>query len=252
MSFAEYADDTDHLHADSASAAVSADGELVWAHVRGPLAGDGNTEDDQELWVVLDAVAGKAVGRVNTRTVGSCSAHTSHPDPSQMGLSLGEGEEGSPVLWGRRDGQRVTAEQIGIERILLAVSPSGRRLLTVPVGQWSLSLHHLEHGSKITRKLDATDAVPAHPQNTGNDRVNWDFEAAFVDEDTIVAGTSECDARYGPVRHWLVDVRGMDLLGEISYPAPVSGPARAAGDGRWYTISKDGTEVRLWELAQVN
>ncbi|MGW9032706.1 hypothetical protein ACWGQ5_54035 [Streptomyces sp. NPDC055722] len=125
-------------------------------------------------------------------------------------------------------------------------------LPTVPVGQWSLSLHQLEHGSKVTRELDASDAVPAHPQNTGKDRVYWDFEAAFVDEDTIVAGTSECDGQYGSVRHWLVDVKGMDLLGEISYPVPVSGPARAAGGGRWYTISKDGTTVRLWELAQVN
>ncbi|MEV8529046.1 hypothetical protein AB0451_33680 [Streptomyces sp. NPDC052000] len=252
VSFDEYADDSDHLYADSGSAAVSADGELVWSHVRGPLASDGNTEDDQELWVVLDAVAGRAVGRVNTGTVASCSEHTSHPDPSQMGLSLGEGEEGSPVLWGRWDGQQVTAEQIGTERILLAVSPSGRRLLTVPVGQWSLSLHQLEHSSKVARELDATDAVPAHPQTTGKDRVYWDFEAAFVDEDTIVAGTSECDAQYGSVRHWLVDVKGMDLLGEISYPVPVSAPARAAGGGRWYTISKDGTTVRLWELAQVN
>lgn len=159
VSFDEYADDRDHLYADSGSAVVSADGELVWSHVRGPLASDGNTEDDQELWVVLDAVAGRAVGRVNTGTMASCSEHTSHPDPSQMGLSLGEGEEGSPVLWGRWDGQQVTAEQIGTERILLAVSPSGRRLLTVPVGQWSLSLHQLEHSSKVSRKLDATDAV---------------------------------------------------------------------------------------------
>ncbi|MFC9279562.1 hypothetical protein [Streptomyces collinus] len=31
--------------------------------------------------------------------------------------------------------------QVGIERVLLAVSPSGRRLLTVDVGQWSLCLH---------------------------------------------------------------------------------------------------------------
>lgn len=251
-SFHEYANDKDHLYADSGSAAVSADGKLVWAHVRGPLAGDEITEDDQELWVVLDAAAGRPLGRVNTGTVASSSEHTSHPDPSQMGLSLGEGEEGSPVLRGRWDGQQLTAEHVGDERILLAVSPSGRRLLTVPVGQWSLSLHELENGPKVARKLDATDAVPAHPQNTGDDRVYWDFDAAFVDEDTVVAGTSECDARYGSVRHWLVDVRGMDLRGEISYPVPVSGPARAAGDGRWHTISKDGTTVHLWGLVQEN
>ncbi|MGO4751911.1 hypothetical protein AB4212_25435, partial [Streptomyces sp. 2MCAF27] len=80
----------------------------------------------------------------------------------------------------------------------------------------------------------------------------WDYDAAFVDEDTLVAGTSACDARYGTARHWLVDVHGMTPHGEISYPVPVSGPARAAGDGTWYTISEDGTSVHLWELAKEN
>ncbi|WP_199809658.1 hypothetical protein [Streptomyces sp. NRRL F-2799] len=68
-----------------------------------------------------------------------------------MGLSLGEGEEGAPVLCGRWERQQLTTEQIGIERILLAVSPSGRRLLTVPVGLWTLSLHQLEQSSKDMR-----------------------------------------------------------------------------------------------------
>lgn len=251
-SFDEYANDSDHVHADSGSVAVSADGKLVWAHVRGPLASDGNAEDDQELWIVLEAESGRVVGRVTTGTVASSSLHTSHPDPLQMGLSLGEGEEGSPVLWGRWDGQQLTAEQVGIERILLGVSPSGRRLLTVPVGQWSLLLHRLEQGSKVVGKLDAADVVPAHPRNTGSDRVYWDFEAAFVDEGTVVVGTSECDGRYGPVRHWLVDVDEMCLLGEVCYPFAVVGPARTAGGGRWYTISKDGTSVHLWELGREN
>ncbi|MFC3572799.1 hypothetical protein ACFOZ0_05800 [Streptomyces yaanensis] len=251
LSFDEYAHDEDHFYADSGSAAVSADGRLVWAHVRGPLSSDKGTEDDQELWVVLDATNGEVLGRVDTMTVASGSEHTPHSDPTNMGLSIGEGEEGSPVLWGRWDGQRLNAEQIGIERVLLGVSPSGRRLLTVPVGQWSLSLHRVKDGS-VLQKLDAKDTVSAHPSSTGRERVYWDYEGAFVDEDTVVAGTSECDARYGTVRHWLVDVRGMTLRGEILYPFPVSGPARSAGDGTWYTVSKDSRSVHLWQLAEEN
>lgn len=102
-----------------------------------------------------------------------------------------------------------------------------------------------EDGS-VLRKLDAQGTVPAQPGNTGGDRVYWDYEAAFVDENNIVAGTSECDARYGTARHWLVDVRGMTLRGEISYPFPVSGPPRSAGDGTWYTVSEDRTSLHLW------
>ncbi|WP_330461516.1 hypothetical protein OIB37_34405 [Streptomyces sp. NBC_00820] len=255
-SFDEYAHDEDHSRADSGSVAVSADGRQVWAHVREPLDGDPDTssdsgtdpEDDQELWMVLDAADGRVLGRVNTLTVASDSVHTPHPDPARMGLSVGEGEEGSPVLWGHWDGQRLSVEQLGIERILLAVSPSGRYLLTVPVGQHSLFLHRTEDGSKALRELDATDTVPAHPDGTGGGGVYWDQEAAFVDEGTLVAGTSEYDGRYGAARHWLVDVPGLTLRGEISYPVPVSGPARPAGDGTWYTVSADGTSVHLWEL----
>ncbi|MEU7428915.1 hypothetical protein [Streptomyces sp. NPDC040750] len=124
------------------------------------------------------------------------------------------------ALWRRWDGQQLTTPRIGIERVLLAVSPSGRHLLTVDVGQWSLSLHRAEDGS-LLRELDAKGTVPSHPQNTGEDRVHWDYDAAFVDQDTIVAGTSECDARYGTARHWLVDAPGMTLRGEVSYPFPV-------------------------------
>ncbi|MER5474051.1 hypothetical protein [Streptomyces sp. NPDC002685] len=249
LSFDEYAHAKDHFYADSGSVVVSSDGRLVWAHVRGPLEGEGDTEDDQELWMVLDATDGKTLGRVDTMTVASGSEHTPHPDPAQMGLSIGEGEEGSPVLWGRWDGQHLTAESLGIEQILLGVSPSGRHLLAVPLGQWSLCLHQVDDGS-VLRELDAEDTVPPHPGSTGEGRVYWDCEAAFVGEDTIVAGTSECDARYESVRHWLVDVHGMALTGQILYPFPVSGPARSAGNGTWYTVSEDATSVHLWALAE--
>ncbi|MEU3497636.1 hypothetical protein ABZ747_29605 [Kitasatospora cineracea] len=250
-SFDEYARDEDHPYADSGSVAVSADGRLVWAHLRAPLGGDPAGEDDQELWAVLDATDGRVLGRVNTMTVASGSEHTPHLDPTQMGLSVGEGEEGSPALWGRWDGQRLSAAVIGIELVLLAVSPSGRHLLAVDVGQWSLCLHRAEDGS-LLRELDAEGTVPSHPRSTGEDRVYWDHDAAFVDDDTIVAGTSECDARYGTARHWLVDARGMTLRGEISYPFPVSGPARSAGNGAWYTVSKDRRSVHLWKPADEN
>jgi hypothetical protein len=87
--------------------------------------------------------------------------------------------------------------------------------------------------------------------SAGGDRVYWDYEAAFVAEDTIIAGTSECDTGSGTPRHWVVDARGMTLQGEVVYPFPVFGPARSAGDGIWYTVSEDGAAVHLWQLAEV-
>ncbi|MFB7222257.1 hypothetical protein [Streptomyces sp. NPDC056227] len=41
----------------------------------------------------------------------------------------------------------------------------------------------------------------------------------------------------------------MSLRGEITYPFPVSGPARSAGNGTWYTVSEDRTSLHLWQRA---
>ncbi|MER7172560.1 hypothetical protein [Streptomyces mesophilus] len=247
--FAEYADDTgedgEHAYPDSGSAAFSADGKVVWAHVRGPLAGDGEDAEEDELWLVLDAADGRLLGRVSTGTMASGSFHTVHPDPAQMGLSIGEGEEGSPALWGRLDGGALSVRKIDDETVLLDVSPSGRRLLATDVQQDALYLHDAADGA-ILRDLDAADAVPA--QSAGR-RVYWDFAAAFMAENTVVAGTSGSDAGQGPARHWLVGTDDMTLRAHISYPQPVSGPVGPAGDGTWYTVSEDGSTLSVWELA---
>ncbi|MFD6415747.1 hypothetical protein [Streptomyces sp. NPDC060194] len=248
--FAHYADDCgedgEHEYADSGSAAFSADGKLVWAHVRGPLADDGEDVESDEFWLVLDAADGRVLARTGTGTVASGSFHTVHPDPAQMGLSIGEGEEGSPTLWGRLDGGVLSVRKIDDETVLLGVSPSGRHLLATDAQQDALYLHAADDGAML-RDLDADDAVSPHPQGG---RVHWDFDAVFTDETTVVAGTSGSDAGYGPGRHWLVGTDDMALRAEIAYPQPVAGPVQAAGEGAWYTVSEDRAAVLVWELAQ--
>ncbi|MFF4341817.1 hypothetical protein ACFY00_18010 [Kitasatospora sp. NPDC001540] len=253
-SFAAYADDPDHDSPDGGSAAFGADGALLWVHVRGPLEEDADLTDDQELWLVLDAATGRVLGRAATDTVASGSLHTPDPDPARMGLSIGQGEEGSPALRGRWDGRRLAVEWREEEWVLLAASPSGRRLLAVDTGQWSLHLLDPDSGEVLAR-LNAEEAVPPPP---GDDsRVHWDFDATFLDEDTLLVGTSESDLGSGLARHWLVDVRSgalpeLALRGAVAYPAgsAVAGPVRAAGDGTWATVAADGGAVHLWELSR--
>jgi hypothetical protein len=254
--FAEYADDTGdddgHGYPDSGSAAFSADGKLVWAHVRGPLASEGHDAQEDsdeaadELWLVLNAADGKVLGHVRTATVASGSFHTAHPDPTQMGLSIGEGEEGSPALWGRFDGGVLSVERIQDETVLLDVSPSGRHFLATDVQQDALYLHAVGN-TEMLRDLDAVDAVPEY---TDGDNACWDLEAAFVDEGAVIAGTSESDVDHGEARHWLVGTDDMELLAQVEYPQPVAGAPRSAGDGAWYTVSEDGASVYVWELAR--
>ncbi|MFI8952397.1 hypothetical protein ACIGO6_38715 [Streptomyces sp. NPDC053750] len=237
-SFSEYADEYHHGHADVGSAAFSSDGKLLWAHVRN-CAGD----DVNEEWLLLDPADGTVLTRADTMTVGSGSLHFPHPDPAYMGLTVAEGEENSPVLWGHWDGANLTVQRF-VEEVLLAVSPSGEHFLTTDPGQWTLYLHRAEDGVEL-RHLDADEAVPL-PARSDDDRVRWDYEAAaFPDDDTAMVGTE--DTAEGP-RHWFVDPRTMALRGRIAYPFPVSGPPRSAGEGAWYTVSKDRTTLHLWNL----
>ncbi|MFC8717883.1 hypothetical protein [Kitasatospora sp. NPDC057198] len=269
-SFEAYADDPRHRFPDGGSVTPGSDGTLLWAHVPGPLEGDDpGAANGHEWWLVLDAASGRVLGRAVTETVASGSVHLAGPDPSRMGLSIGVGEEGSPALRGRWNGRRLVVERRAEERFLLAVSPSGRWLLEVDTGQWSLLLLDAESGETLA-ELDAEGAVPPpHPHNststststsTSNDRVYWDFDAAFLDEDTLVAGTSESDQQSGRARHWLVDVltdpadsrpSGLALRGEVAYPAGpvVAGAVVAAGSGTWATVAADGGAVHLWESA---
>jgi hypothetical protein len=234
-SFSEYADDYYHQHADHGSAAYSPDGKLLWAHIRSRAA-----DDVVEEWLIIDPADGTVLARVPTETVGSASFHFPHPSPAYMGLTVGEGDENSPVLWGHWDGTNLTTKRF-IEEVFLAVSPSGEHFLCTDPGQWSLYLRRAADGVEL-RRLDAEGAVP--PRSDG-DRVCWDYEAAFPDDDTAVVSTEYYAEE---PRHWLVDQRAMTVRGRVRYPIPVSGSPKSAGRGAWYTVAKDQATLHLWSL----
>lgn len=241
-SFAEYADDYYHSTADQGSAAFSSDGKHLWAHVRKQT--ENHAEDEaEEEWLVINSADGTVAARADTMTVGSASFPFPHPDPAQMGLTVAEGEEESPVLWGRWDGTKLTVERY-IEEVLLDISPSGEHFLSTDPGQWSLYLHRVADGEEL-RRLNAADGVP--PESTESDgRVCWDYQAAFPYDNLAVAGT---DGYAGTPRHWLIDPGTLAVRGRIAYPIPVSGSPLPAGQGMWGTVSEDKAALYLWTLA---
>lgn len=199
-SYEEYADSPDHRHHDDGSCWISADGSTVWAHVRTPLAEDITPEVESELdeeWLVLDAADGRVLGRAPTGTVTAGSHHVPHPDPGQMGLSVGEGQDGVPLRWGRWDGRRLTVTHIGDDdRCLIDVSPDGTQFLTVAHWQGELALHHLPDGV-VTHRVDGDDRVAADPPaspKTDEDPF-WDYPCGFVDERTVIATNRDHEQR---------------------------------------------------------
>ena len=252
--FAEYANERDHRYTGSGSVGFSSDGTLVWAHTRGPLASDHGRGADQ--WLVIAFADGTVLARARTDTAAEGSHHVPHPDPAQMGLSIGEGQDGAPLRWGRWDGQTLDVHGFGDEdRVLLAVSPSDDRLLTVTHDQAAVALHRATDGT-LEAELSADD-VPRHPaaeseqgETYEDDEMQafFDYEGGFLDEHTVVVGTVESDEEFGSGRHWLVDAASMRLTDQVAYPFEVSGLPHAPGDGTWYTVSRTEQALHVRSL----
>jgi hypothetical protein len=241
-SYQEYADSSEHRYPDSGSCWISADGATIWAHVRTPLPDDIASELDEE-WLVLDAADGRVLGRASTDTAAAGSHHVPHPDPSQMGLSVGEGQDGVPLLWGRWDGTRLTVTRIGDDdRCLVDVSPCGTQFLTITHWGQEPAIHRLPDGA-VTHEV-TTDPQPQRPPDA-EEELFWGYQCGFVNEHTVIASTSESQEQS---RHWLIDTARGNILGQVQYPEPVSEDPMALGDGTWLTCSEDPFQLLLWSL----
>jgi hypothetical protein len=216
---------------ESGSVIVSADGTRVWASAPSPHADSSSTYDGDD-WLVFDAVRGDVLGLTRLDCVAAGSFHVPHPDGVHMGLSVGEGQDGSPSYWGRLDGDLIDFRLLGGEerdRVLTAVSPSGKRYVTIAHEQYDLRIHDF-----------ADDAVLGRYEVDEEGEEFLGYEAGFVNEDRVLAGEDEGD------RHWLIEAPSGVLLGEVRYPEPVSGTARPLGDGTWLTSGGDA--VHRWRL----
>ncbi|GAA1530755.1 hypothetical protein GCM10009730_45040 [Streptomyces albidochromogenes] len=252
-SYDEYADRQDHRYPDGGSVGFSADGKLVWAHVRGPLPEGELNPDTVDEWLVLDAANGRVLARVNAEAAAAGSVHLSHPtDPQQMGLSIGEGQDGAPLRWGRWDGQALDVDHLEGDLCLLSVSPSGGRLMTVSHDQDSLAVRDPRGTVVEGLEWDAESVIPRHPDAPSGDddeiAVCWDWAGGFVDETTLLVSTVESDEEWGQSRHWLVDSSGTGGLVPVAYPTPVSCQPTALGNGTWSTLSGSHDALHVWSL----
>ncbi|ALU92088.1 hypothetical protein WQO_01150 [Streptomyces globisporus C-1027] len=249
-SYESYADRRDHRYPESGSVGFSADGRLVWAHVRGPLPGGELSPDTADEWLVIDAGDGRVLARADAEAAAAGSAHLPHPtDPAQMGLSIGEGQDGARLRWGRWDGKELTVDCLDGDLCLLSLSPSGDRLMTVSHDQDSLAVRDSRGAVVEALDWDADAAIPRHPEASADEDelpVCWDWAGGFLDETTLIASTTESDEDCGQYRHWLVDTTAAHGFVPVDYPSPVSCEPTALGGGLWSTLSPSRDVVHVW------
>ncbi|MFJ4322092.1 hypothetical protein ACIP3A_03085 [Streptomyces tricolor] len=254
-SYEEYGDRADHRYPDRGSVGFSVDGSFVWAHVRGPLAVGELGPDVVDEWLLLDPADGRVLARADARAAAAGSFHLPHPaDPAQMGLSIGEGQDGAPLRWGRWDGTELSVTCVGGDLTLMSVSPSGERLMTVTHDQDALAVRDTGGAVLDGLEWDAETAVPPRPgaEPDDDERPYWDWAGGFVDETTLIGSTVESEEDWGEGRHWIIDTAGARTPEEITYPAPAGSrpPVAALGDGGWVTADDSGAALSVWERGQ--
>lgn len=241
----EYADRPDHQYPKSGSAAFSGDGRLLWAHVPGLVPGDGPNADIFEKWLVLSPEDGQVLARAEADAASEGSQHLPHPaDPGQMGLSIGEGQDGAPVRWGRWDGKNLSVDYVDDDVALLSVSPAGEWIMSVSHDQDTLTIRRT-YGSPSADSLELDCATVIDEADA-----YWDWAGGFISETTVICSTDESDWRRGNEgrRHWLIDNTGSRPATQVIYPSPVSNRPTAIGDGIWSTTSEAGDALNIWVL----
>jgi hypothetical protein len=216
----------EHEFSDSGSAGFAADGRTVWAHVRLQIAAeDTRGEGAAEAWLVIDPATGAVLARADLQTYSAGSEHIAHPAPGVMGLSVGEGQDGAPTLWGHWDGAALRTDQLdGDDRALIGAGPGGRTFLTLGHEQPEELAVHRMAGHEVLGTVLAEDS--------------WDPGFGVVDDRTVIVGAG--------ADHWLIDVDTLEARGPLRYPAETGEILGAFGDGTWLTSTPGTDDVTVW------
>jgi hypothetical protein len=191
-----------------------------------------------ELWLV-DANEGQLLDRRPLDAWCAGCDSVEHPDKRTIGLSIGEGQEGSFIRWAHPERGRIELRiSQTIDRVLVDVHPTGTEYLSTPHGNTEADelMRHRFVDDGPLGSLSAWDAFPFGGE--------WDLSAGYLTHDLILAGVAPSE------RHLLVQREPMALLGAIGYPgSSTPGEIVSPRAGTWLTLN-DESLVR-WVIPAV-
>ena len=214
-------------NSESGSCWISPDGRMVWATVPSP--------DGADAWWVLDASDGRVLGTAGLQCSAAGSVPVPHPDGVHIGLSVGEGQDGAEVYWGRWDGEVRVMRLDARDRVLCAVRPDGRHYLATPHGSGSgvLTVHAFP-GGEVSARLD--------PAEIFEDDDRFDFQAGYVTNDIVLAGSVEGERHF-----FLSDTDMLAVIDEVAYPKNAAkGGISPTGSGTWLTSDYVTGRHQIW------
>ena len=205
----------------------SADGRYVWAHVP--------TASGPDEWLLLDAKGG-LLGTAPLSCHSAGSRVVRHPDANRVGLSVGEGQDGSETYFGRVDGGQPFVERLDDRsRVLVSFSPDGDYFLTTPHSIGPLQLH---------RVVDRTVVASLEPESAFDDEEAFDLFGGFVSEDLLLFTAEECDDVF------VAQVPTLDNIESIAVPDRGAGEFVEAVPGGFLTSDWVSGQTTVWRLSR--
>lgn len=162
----------------SGCCAFSPDPRYLWATV--PPRPEKVFRTGDELWLI-DRRVWWMIDWVHLRTAAAGCEPVQHPDGQTVGLSVGEGQDGSLMRWARAHRGQIELRFGPDDRVLVAVHPDGDEYLATPhPGSTHQLTRHRFVDDRPIERLAAADAL-------GADQA-WDLSAGYL-TDTLILGS---------------------------------------------------------------
>lgn len=212
---------------ESGSCWVGGDGQVVWATVPSVSGAD--------EWWVLNAADGRVLGIAALQCFAAGSHPVPHPDGEHVGLSVGEGQDGSEVYWGRWDGRAHVSRLDARDRVLCDIRPDGATYLATPHSGGELTVHAFPTGEVCARR----SAHDAFGEDDG-----FDLSAGYVTNDLVIVGSIEKE------RHMLLSAEDLEVVAELDYPEDAMRSCiLPTGLGTWSTCDWLTGRFQLWRTS---
>ncbi|GAA4977419.1 hypothetical protein [Actinoplanes utahensis] len=214
--------------------ALSDDETLVWAYLPNVMADRGRGDE----WIVLDAATGELRARHELPTVGHSGDHFPLSG-GRMLLEVGEGQDGIRIYLAGADGAPLDFGWN--DRSLISVAPDESRFMTVAHDQEDLRIHELP-GGEVRLRLTVAD-FGFDPE----DEVYVEWSGGYLDGDSLVVVVTGLNQEGEEEwwRHFRVDARSGEVLGEMNITTIDQYDLTPLGDGTFLITDTDGTLRRM-------